>query len=202
MGYDHVHAVVYRTYGVPVALTIEGTAPTARPGTAVSLDPFALLEQIRAAGATHVITVPDTHQKSLLALLSRSDEPQLITVCTEDEAMGVNLGLYLGGARPLLLIQNSGFYAAMNTIQGLSLDARVPACMLIGEFARDPAVAPADNAMRLVRLLEPTLTVWQIPYHRLDHPTNVATIPVAMEQAWADRGPVALLVGASTLELP
>jgi hypothetical protein len=51
----------------------------------VSLDPFALLEQIRAAGATHVITVPDTHQKSLLALLSRSDEPQLITVCTEDE---------------------------------------------------------------------------------------------------------------------
>jgi sulfopyruvate decarboxylase TPP-binding subunit len=116
--------------------------------------------------------------------------------------MGVNLGLYLGGARPLLLIQNSGFYAAMNTIRGLSLDARVPACMLIGEFARDPAVAPADNAMRLVRLLEPTLTVWQIPYHRLDHPTDVATIPVAVEQAWVDRGPVALLVGASTLELP
>lgn len=183
-----------------MALT-NATAAAAPPGTAVSLNPSALLEQIRAAGTTHVITVPDTHQKSLLELLSKSGQPELITTCTEDEAMGVNLGLYIGGARPLLLIQNSGFYAAINTLRGLSLDARVPTCMLIGEFARDPAVAPAEHTMRLVRLLEPTLKVWQVPYHRLDHPTDVTAIPAAMKLAWTNRGPVALLVGAVTAEL-
>lgn len=168
---------------------------------AESLNPHAMLEQIRAAGITHVITVPDTHQKSLLALLADNPEPQLITVCTEDEAMGVNLGLYLGGQRPLLLIQNSGFYAAINTIRGLSLDAGVPACLLIGEFARKPDMASADHQMRLVRLLEPTLLTWQIPVHRLDHHADLAAIPDAVDQAWSSRGPVALLVGATTAEL-
>jgi sulfopyruvate decarboxylase TPP-binding subunit len=166
--------------------------------TAVSLDPRAMLEAIRQAGTTHVVTVPDTHQKSLLALLEDSASPRLITVCTEDEALGVNLGLFMGGACPMLLIQNSGFYACMNTIRGLSLDARVPACMLIGEFSRDPGKAPADHESRLVHLLEPTLDAWHIPYYRLDHGDDVNRIQAAMEQAWEQRGPVALLVGAPT----
>jgi sulfopyruvate decarboxylase TPP-binding subunit len=159
-----------------------------------------MLAAIRRARVTHVVTVPDTHQRTLLDLLAASAEPGLITVCTEDEAMGVNLGLYLGGKRPMLLIQNTGFYAAMNTSRGLSLDARVPACMLIGEFLRDPAVAPAAHPSRLVRLLEPTLQTWEIGYYRLDGPGDLAAIPHAMDEAWHDRKPVALLVGAPTAE--
>jgi sulfopyruvate decarboxylase TPP-binding subunit len=159
-----------------------------------------MLAAIRHARVTHVVTVPDTNQRTLLDLLAPSTEPELITVCTEDEAMGVNLGLYLGGKRPMLLIQNSGFYAAMNTIRGLSLDARVPACMLIGEYLRDPAVAPAEHASRLVHLLEPTLQTWKISYYRLDGPGDLTAIPHAMGEAWHDRKPVALLVGAPTAE--
>ena len=168
---------------------------------AESLDPRAILEGIRAASVSHVVTVPDTHQKTLLDLLAASAVPELVTVCTEDEAMGVNLGLFLGGKRPMLLIQNSGFYAAMNTVRGLSLDVRVPACLLIGEYSRDPAIEPAAHASRLVHLLEPTLRTWRIPYHRLDHPGDLRAIPEAMAQAWRERGPVALLVGATTAEI-
>jgi sulfopyruvate decarboxylase subunit alpha len=157
---------------------------------------------IRRAGVSHVITVPDTHQKSLLDVLASHAEPRLITVCTEDEAMGVNLGLFMGGCRPMLLIQNSGFYAAMNTVRGLGLDAEAPVIMLIGEFARDPAMAPADHAYRLVRLLEPTLRAWEIPFYRLDHPDQIAVVPTAIERAWTERRTVAVLVGAHTAEVP
>src|SRR5580704_11329207 len=115
-----------------------------------------MLAAVRQARVTHMVTVPDTHQRTLLDLLAASAVPELVTVCTEDEAMGVNLGLFLGGKRPMLLIQNSGFYAAMNTVRGLSLDVRVPACLLIGEYSRDPAIEPAAHASRLVHLLEPT----------------------------------------------
>jgi hypothetical protein len=89
----------------------------------------------------------------------------------------------------------------MNTVRGMSLDARVPACLLIGEFARQPNVAPADHAMRLVRLSEPTLAVWDIPFYRLDQPSDLVAIPQAIQRAWTDRGPVALLVGAVTADL-
>ncbi|MGI5518949.1 thiamine pyrophosphate-binding protein [Streptomyces sp. CA-106131] len=171
------------------------------PGTADSLDPRLILKAIRDAAITHVITVPDTHQQSLLRLLAEPTGPQLITVCTEDEAMGVNLGLYMGGKKPMLLIQNSGFYAALNTVRGLALDGQVPTCMLIGEFFRDPHVAPRDHASRLVRMLEPTLDLWEIPTYRLDHEAHIADIPVAVEHAYRAHGPVALLVGGRTGEV-
>jgi len=172
-----------------------------RPETATSINPLRIWEVIVAARITHVITVPDTHQKSLLEVIAQESTPHLITVCTEDEAMGVNLGLFIGGARPMVLIQNSGFYAAMNTIRGLSQDARVPACLLIGEFSRDPSKAPADHASRLVHLLEPTLETWKIPYYRLDHESDVSRLATAFDRAWNERGPVAALVGAPTAEL-
>jgi sulfopyruvate decarboxylase subunit alpha len=177
------------------------SAPTA-PGTAESLNPRMMLEAIRKAGVTHVITVPDTHQQSLLHLLNLSSNPRLITVCTEDEAFGVNLGLYMGGQKPMLLIQNSGFYAALNTVRGLSLDGQVPTCMLIGEFFRDPRVAPEQHASRLVRMLEPMLDLWRIPTYRLDHESDIDdNIPTAIDHAWRDRGPVALVVGAQTADM-
>lgn len=174
------------------------TARTRTGAAAVSLSPVAMFDAIVAAGVTDVVTVPDTHQKSLLALLSARPEVRLITVCTEDEALGVNLGLYLGRRRPMVLIQNVGCYAAMNTIRGLALDARVPACLLIGEFARDPALPSAANPARSVRLLEPTLRTWDIPYFRLEGPDDIGRIGDAVRQAYRDRGPVALLVGAPT----
>ena len=167
-------------------------------GTAESLDPVSMLDAIRTAGITDVITVPDTHQQSLLALLADTADPRLVTVCTEDEAMGVNLGMYLGGRKPLLLIQNSGFYACLNTLRGLALDARVPACMLIGEYFRDPGVPSRENTGRLVRMLEPTLELWGVPVYRLEHEVDVDTIPIAVEHAWRDRIPVSMLVGAPT----
>ncbi|WP_103383311.1 thiamine pyrophosphate-binding protein [Pseudonocardia dioxanivorans] len=168
---------------------------------AESLDPARLLEAIRSAGITDVVTVPDTHQQSLLQLLAGSTEPRLITVCTEDEAMGVNLGLYLGGRTPMLLIQNSGLYACLNTLRGLALDARVPACLLIGEFFRNPAIPSRENPGRLVRMLEPTLELWDVPFHRLEHDDDIRAVPGAVEQAHRERRPVALLVGATTAEV-
>ncbi|MCU1657838.1 MAG: hypothetical protein JWO57_2494 [Pseudonocardiales bacterium] len=180
-----------------MSLTTDPAPP--RPlDRAESLDPVAMFAHIAAAGVTHVVTVPDTHQRTLLDVLAGAGTPELITVCTEDEALGVNLGLYLGGQRPLLLIQNSGFYAAMNTIRGLALDAKVPTCLLIGEFSRNPEIAPADHVSRLVNLLEPTLETWNIPSYRLDRHADLPTIQQALEQACRDRGPVALLVGAPT----
>ena len=166
-----------------------------------SLEPQAMLDALNEAGVTHIVTVPDTHQRTLLELLARQETPSLITVCTEDEAMGVNLGLIIGGARPLLLIQNTGFYASMNSLRGLCVEAAVPLCMLIGEFGREPGLAPADHKRKLVSLLEPTLRAWDVPFYRLESPADLQHIPVALERSRTERGPVALLVAAPTAEL-
>ena len=157
-----------------------------------------LLDQIQACGVSHVLTVPDTHQKTLLALLAAQEQPRLLTVCTEDEAVGINLGLYAGGQRPMLLIQNNGLYASLNAIKALSLDARVPLFMLIGEFARDASKASSENALRAVRLLAPTLDTWDIPHYELESVDDAPLVRRAYEQAQQERRPTAVIVGAPT----
>lgn len=169
--------------------------------TAERLDPRALLRALQEAGVTHVITVPDTHQRSLLDLLTSAESPQLVTVCAEDEAFAIAAGLWVGGHVPLLLIQNAGLFASMNSLRGIALDGRVPMPLLIGEYLRDPEVASRDNAARVVSLTEPTLELWGVPYRSLEQPADVGHIRPAVQQALRDRGPVALLVGALTAEV-
>lgn len=160
------------------------------------LDPRALLEEIRSVGITHVITVPDTHQRTLLALLADANDPALITACTEDEAVGINAGLYCGGAKPMLLIQNNGLYACLNTLKALPLDARVPTFMLIGEHGRDVTLPSRDNTDLSVRMLEPTLELWGVPYSRLERGDDLSNFERAYRHCQHEGGPVAVLVGA------
>jgi sulfopyruvate decarboxylase TPP-binding subunit len=147
---------------------------------------------------THVVTVPDTHQKSLLERLLTVERPALITACTEDEAFAINAGLYMGGARPILLIQNAGLYASMNSLRGIALDGGVPTCALVGEYLRDPAVASTENDARVVHLAEPTLDLWKVPYLRLEGPEDIGVIADAHRLALETSGPVVVLVGAVT----
>jgi sulfopyruvate decarboxylase TPP-binding subunit len=168
---------------------------------AESLDPHKVLAAIRSLGITHVITVPDTHQRSLLALLALVKDPTLITVCTEDEAIGINAGLYIGGARPMLLIQNNGLYACLNTVKAIALDAGVPTFMLIGEHGRDVALPSRKNKDLSVRMLEPTLELWNVPYHRLERETDLSDLPRLYESCLELERPVASLVGAPTADL-
>jgi sulfopyruvate decarboxylase TPP-binding subunit len=165
------------------------------------LDPHKMLAAIRTLGITHVITVPDTHQRSLLALLAQTSDPTLITACTEDEAIGINAGLYIGGARPMLLIQNNGLYACLNTLKAIALDARVPTFMLVGEHGRDVALPSRENNDLSVRMLEPTLELWKVPYHRLEREADLSDLPRVYKRCLALEGPVASLVAAPTAEL-
>src|SRR5262245_22186327 len=104
-------------------MTSSPTTP-APVAVAESIPAPLLFEQLESQGIIHVLTVFDTHQKSLLALIAERGTPRLISVCTEDEAIAINAGLYIAGQRPLLLIQNNGVYASVNALKAIGLDAR------------------------------------------------------------------------------
>lgn len=157
-----------------------------------------ILRQLYALDITDVINVPDTHQRTLLAALARQDRIRLLTVATEDEAIGINAGLYIGGRRPVVSIQQTGLLAAMNTVKGIALDARIPTCMLVGYFARDVTKPARENAARVIHLIEPTLDVWQIAYFPLESPSDITAIPAAYRHSVEQRGPAVVLVGAPT----
>ena len=168
-------------------------APVAR-----SIDGGAIVAALVDLGVTHVVCVPDTNLKTVMAGLAARTSPKLMYVCTEDEAIGINAGLYMTGHKPMLLIQNNGLYACVNTIKAIALGAEVPTFMLIGQFGRDVNQRVEDSPNRAVNRLEPTLATWGVPFERLEGPDDVGKIRRAWEVAWTARGPAAAIVGAPT----
>ena len=159
----------------------------------------AITDAIDRLGITHVVCVPDTFQRTLIARWAAAAKPRLLTVCTEDEGVGVNAGLYMGGENPMMCIQNNGIFASVNTLKAIALDAKVPTFMMVGQFQRDVNKAIEEQGSRAVRMLEPTLTTWGIPFWRLEGPGDIGVLEEAYERAWSDQGPAVVIVGAPTL---
>src|SRR5262249_58707992 len=73
-----------------------------------------------------IISVPDTHQKSVLAALDKERDLRVLTCSTEDEANGVAAGLWMAGGPVIVMIQPARLYASVNTLRGIAMDGRVP----------------------------------------------------------------------------
>jgi sulfopyruvate decarboxylase TPP-binding subunit len=158
----------------------------------------AIVGELLMLGVTHVINVPDTHQRTVLEELTRQSRMRVVTACTEDEAIAINAGLWIGGQRPVLSIQHVGLLAAMNNLKGIAMDAHIPTCILVGYFARDVTRPARDNASTAVRLIEPTLDAWGVPYFPLEAPGDLTAISAAYRHSQETLGPAVVLIGAPT----
>ena len=126
------------------------------------ISPFQVLDALHSCDISHVITVPDYVQMSLHALLEQQERIVNVSCAAEDQAVAVAAGMYIGGLRPLVMIQNQGLFAGLNALRALGLDAGLPILMMIGEYGREFAnrgKATRDSSRRLVRTLEPILEV-------------------------------------------
>jgi sulfopyruvate decarboxylase TPP-binding subunit len=168
-------------------------APIAR-----SVSASDIVDELLALRISHVVNVPDTHQRTLLAALARQSRIALLTACTEDEGIAINAGLWVGGQRPILSIQHVGLLAAMNNVKGICIDARIPTCMLVGYFGRDVTRAARDNPARAVGLIEPTLDTWGIPYFPVESPDDLGAIRQGYAASLERQGPSVVLIGAPT----
>ena len=158
----------------------------------------AILGELRRLAITHVVNVPDTHQRTLLAEIARQSAIRLLTACTEDEAIAINAGLWIGGQRPMVSIQHVGLLAAMNSLKGIALDARIPTCMLVGYFGRELTRPARENASLAVRLIEPTLETWGVAYFPLERPEDLHVIETAYQHSLERLAPSVVLIGAPT----
>ncbi|HEV8310000.1 MAG TPA: thiamine pyrophosphate-binding protein [Methylomirabilota bacterium] len=145
-----------------------------------------------------ILSVPDTHQRTVLAALDKERALRVVTCATEDEANAIAAGLHIGGEPYVLMIQHAGLYASINTLRGVALDGRVPSLYLIGLLGREKDKDPLDSRHSMVRYCEPLLDTFGVPHARLEGPNDVHLIPEYYRLARERRGPAALLVGLET----
>src|SRR6516225_3492064 len=90
-----------------------------------------VLEELRRNAVTHVVGLPDNSSATVFALLNSKEEPQLLTVTREGEAFAMAAGLWVGGKKPVVLIQNTGLLESGDGLRGTVIRMRIPLVCLV-----------------------------------------------------------------------
>ena len=163
--------------------------------TEVSLPAEEAVEQLIACGVTHLVWLPDSESGFMYDALVRAESAgrlKLVPICREGEAIPLAMGLLMGSRRPAILIQNTGFFEAGDSLRGQAIDFHLPLLLLIGYrgWRADPAQIVDTAAI----YLEPVLRAYDVPFHVLDGRAALPRIGQAYQEAQARRGPVAVLI--------
>jgi sulfopyruvate decarboxylase TPP-binding subunit len=163
--------------------------------TEVTVPARAAVEQLVACGVTHVVWLPDSESGFMYEALTQAEADgrlRLVPICREGEAVPLAFGLLLGGKRPAILIQNTGFFEAGDSLRGQAIDLGLPLVLLIGYRGWQPNRADMRDTAGIY--LEPILQAWGVPYHLVAEPAALPRIREAFDEAQQRQGPVAVLI--------
>ena len=139
---------------------------------------------------------------------SAATAPRLVRVAREGEAFAIASGLWLGGATPVVVIQNTGLLESGDALRGTASRMGVPLVMLVGyrgwakmekagrsssrSLSREDLVRAELDSVAL--MTEPTLAAWGVPFERLAGAADRGRVTEAFQRARAEERPVALLL--------
>ena len=158
----------------------------------VVLHPASIIAELKKNQISHVVWLPDSETNFMYQQLTVDPDIDLIPVCREGETMAIAAGLWVGGRKPVVLIQNTGVMESGDSVRGLGLDVSQPLVMLIGYRGWDRHGVTTDSAARFI---EHILHTWGINYYLVETDVDASRISLAMEEAERTSKPVAVLIG-------
>ena len=159
-----------------------------------------IVDKLRKQGITHAVGVPDNGSARIYEILREASEIEVITVTREGEAFAIASGLYVGGKKPVIIIQNTGFLESGDAIRGTVVNMQVPVVVFIGYRGYHNRDANGNWIDSVATFLEPTLKAWDLPYEMLETDDDISCISRAFEKELLSTSlPAAvLLIGHAT----
>jgi sulfopyruvate decarboxylase alpha subunit len=151
-------------------------------------------EGLHAAGSRHVVYVPDNPLSHVLRILRERFPDVTTTLATrEEEAFGIAAGMYLGGARPTVMLQSSGLGNSLNALTSLLIPYKIP--MLIVISMRGDAGEWNDAQVPMGRAVRPICDAIGIAHSTVDTQDSTAdTVRLVAHTAFGTRQPGACLL--------
>jgi len=165
------------------------------------------LKVLESHGVTDVVGLPDNSSAALFALLGGSGV-RLRTVTREGEAFALATGLWIGGAHPVVLIQNTGLLESGDALRGTAMRMRIPLVCIVTYrgFAKmmrtfggvpetcDAALLSRPDVDSVAVVTEPTLRAWGMPFERLEAAADLPRVDAAFARSAELQSPVGLLL--------
>jgi sulfopyruvate decarboxylase subunit alpha len=99
-------------------------------------------EALKTSEVRLVSALPETWLVHLIRMAEDDPEMILVRLAKEEEGVGVSMGAHLAGLNTAMLMQNHGFFAAINGIISGAMLYKIPLLMLISDRGhlgeRDP----------------------------------------------------------------
>lgn len=157
-----------------------------------------LLAEIKAAGIELVVSVPDSIFRPLYFLIREDPDIELLTVGNEGAGACICGGAWLGGRRPLLLMENSGLRVASEFLARLGMSFGIP--VLIAMSHRGTMGDGNWWAINHGVTMEPVLRALRIPSVHLSCPEDIpGSFRKARKTQQASLFPVAVVVSGELL---
>lgn len=93
--------------------------------------PKLIVEALRTAGVNFITSLPDVNLSKLLAAVDEERELTHVTLCREEEGIGICAGAYIGGRTPAIIMQNGGFLNCCNALTTTALNLNIPMLLMI-----------------------------------------------------------------------
>jgi phosphonopyruvate decarboxylase len=156
------------------------------------------VDALAAHGYDFYCGVPCSLLKGVIRILETEPRYAYVSAVREDSALGLAAGAWLGGRKPVVLMQNSGLGVCLNALVSLHQIYYLPALLVVswrGEGGKD---APEHLVMGLIQ--SDLLRLLDVPYAvlesgRLDEQVKELSAVMA-----STGRPVALVVGKGLLE--
>lgn len=147
---------------------------------------------LKEAGIDFVVYLPESWMYHLYDLILKDKELTSICVTREEEGFAVAAGAFLGGKKPAMILENTGFGNSGNFLSSVNLLCHIPV-LILASFRTDMG----DSAFFAsgARCTEPWLEALGIPYVVLrDRAVARRMIIDAQVSAEAQKIPMALLL--------
>jgi len=129
-----------------------------------------IVAALETAGFTHLVWIPDSHLGTWESTLAGSRLAP-IRVTREGEAVALAAGLLLGGAKPLVAVQCTGFFEAGDAVRNVVHDMKLPLKLIVGvrSLRASRVGKTADNCPHFTEKL---VTAWELPQTEFDPATG------------------------------
>jgi sulfopyruvate decarboxylase TPP-binding subunit len=152
----------------------------------------AIAAELAAMGITHVVSVPDGTIGAWHEAIRAHPGLRLVSVCREGEAWAVAMGLHLGGATPLVLIQCTGLFESGDSLRNVLHDWKLPIFSIIGYRSYlNQDTLPGDTCLLFT---EPVLDAWKIDWRLITGAAQFGEIRAHYERCRAANVPGAIVV--------
>ena len=157
-----------------------------------SLSPETVMAQMKANKVTDIVWLPDSETNWLYLLMKADPDLRLIGVTREGHGCSIAAGLYAGGRKPMMLIQNTGMLESGDSIRGWLMGLNVPIVLMVGYRGYTRHGVITDT---VAHYTERFLMAFDIPFYLVENDGDADRISIAFEQAEKTKKPVVVLVG-------